>query len=72
MVVDFLPDTCVEVIPLIRTLGGYRLTDIGIFFLTVIPQWQHVPAKQPGFYLRSGFGVLEQHVFVVESTIVCR
>jgi hypothetical protein len=55
-----------------RTLGGYWLTAIGIFLLTVLPQWQHVPAKPLGFYLRSGFGVLEQHVFVVESTIVCR
>ena len=47
-------------------------SQLWIFLLTVVPQWQHVPAKPLGFYLRSGFGVLEQHVFVVESTIVCR
>src|SRR5271155_5227887 len=38
----------------VRTLGGYRLTAIGIFLFTVVPQWQHVPAKPLGFHLRSG------------------
>jgi hypothetical protein len=45
VVVDLLPDIRIEAIPLIGTLGGYRLTAIGIFLLTVVPQWQHVPAK---------------------------
>ena len=72
VVMDPLPDICIEVIPLMRTLGGYRLTAIGVFLLIVDPQWQHVPAKPLGLYLRSGFGVLEQHGFVVESTMVCR